>query len=305
MPSQRIQGLLPPCVWGKLSPHLQTPHPFPTHPHTCKAPVNKDAFAPRWVGTQRGRHSHPHSVAGWTLSLPPPPTLTATTQPPPWAGVGGLSFESSPTLSRPTLSTRPSPEAPTLQRGTPPSSPFLNLTQLCPGRPERRLGSCGVRSWGKGRENPPHFGRRKSCRQMGSPHQRDPGFREQEKIKHPNKAASFSGIFHLDLTEKSSIGSWPLSSQRSKRRVPRSSPGNGALCHHAGGSRVWGSRVRAAVFRAAVMSAGRRARVGTWYNGPFVPLLSCAAHALKPHSGLTPRGADTELHSGAPPPPRP
>lgn len=45
--------------------------------------------------------------------------------------------------------------------------------------------------------------------------------------------------------------------------------------------------------------------MGKWYNGPFVPLLSCPAHTLKPQSGLTPRGTGTELRSRALPPPQP
>lgn len=37
--------------------------------------------------------------------------------------------------------------------------------------------------------------------------------------------------------------------------------------------------------------------MGMWYNGPFVPLPSCPAHTLKPHSGLVPHDTGSELPS--------
>lgn len=127
------------CV-QKLSPHIQTPHPSPTHPqHACRAPVNTDTCAHRWVDAPRVRHSHPHrdGWVGTTSLLTQPPTLMATVKPP----AVNPGSESSPTLCCSTHATCPSPEAPTVRVGNLSSSPLCILTQLHPGKSPKHLGN--------------------------------------------------------------------------------------------------------------------------------------------------------------------
>lgn len=168
------------CVW-KQSARTQTPHrpPTPTGTGPLWTPTQ---FTPRWVGafsSAQGRPGEPTSLSLllWVLALraphAAPPGLVC-----PW------------------------PEAPTLSREAP-----LNLSQLCLGMSWGHLGSRQLRSWRKKRENPPHFGYRESCQEMGSsPKWTHDSERESKKVKNPNEASSLSRIFGLDLTEKSAAG---------------------------------------------------------------------------------------------------
>lgn len=109
------------------------------------------------------------------------------------------------------------------------------------------------------------------------------------EMKNPNEASFLFRIFHLDLTAKSSIGRWLISSQRSKAVSLREALGMAGALPPRRGQQGLGERVWAAVFRAAVMSAERKAGVRNVVQWPLCPppLPSCSpAHTLESHSGF-------------------
>lgn len=108
-------------------------------------------------------------------------------------------------------------------------------------------------------------------------------------------------MFHLDLTEKSSLGRWLLSSQRSKAVSLREALGMAGALPPRRGQQGLGERVWAAVFRAAVMSAERKAGVRNVVQWPLCPppLPSCSpAHTLESHSGFISRDTHGAAQQG-------
>lgn len=166
-------------VWGEAVPPPQKPPIHPQHTHTSVGPLQAQTygFMGGWA-PESERHSHPH-WDGWVA--PTSPIHTAAHTPSVHAAFPvGSGFESRPMLT-PILHTAPrapSPEAPTLQLSGPLPSLFPPHAHPCPSRKvlEAPRQPRSKELTPKRRGNPPYFGRKTSCQEVGSHHQRDPGF---------------------------------------------------------------------------------------------------------------------------------